>query len=203
MSDDFSGCKPPMRHIAGINVDMLRRGGAAPQPAPQGASSKLLHRAMEQLYAWSKKYGEHQPAWLPPAGDVTLCEDIAEYIARRSVPAPQGVAEVMKKVTGYGVFCGYGQDDFADAEWALVKQAVTAIITERDALRERVAEMERDAARYRWLRDRPGQIGMSLWPHAPWVHEGLEENQARFELCIDEELVEVIDAAIAAAKEAK
>jgi len=57
-----------------------------------------------------------------------------------------------------------------------------------------------DAERYRWLLTRPGQIGAVLWPHAPWAHEGFKANQDRFELCIDEERLEIIDAARAASK---
>ena len=35
----------------------------------------LLTLAMRQLDLWQKKYGEFQPEWLPPAGDVRLAED--------------------------------------------------------------------------------------------------------------------------------
>lgn len=44
----------------------------------------LLGRAAKQLTAWHKKYGENNPQWLPPAGDVRLLEDIDEVIAGRS-----------------------------------------------------------------------------------------------------------------------
>lgn len=54
-----------------------------------------------------------------------------------------------------------------------------------------------DAERYRWLRTRPAQIGALLWRHAPWTHEGYVENQARLDLCIDEERVDAIAAASA------
>lgn len=38
--------------------------------------SELLRRSLMQLGAWQRKYGEHNPEWLPPAGDVILAEDI-------------------------------------------------------------------------------------------------------------------------------
>jgi hypothetical protein len=40
----------------------------------------LLRRAMRQLELWQEKYGEHQPAWLPPAGDIRLAEDVTELL---------------------------------------------------------------------------------------------------------------------------
>lgn len=39
-------------------------------------TADLLRRASEQLRAWHEKYGEHNPDWLPPAGDFRLLEDI-------------------------------------------------------------------------------------------------------------------------------
>jgi hypothetical protein len=52
-------------------------------------ATRLLYRALQQLHRWSVKYGVHNPEWLPPAGDITLAEDIEEYIAKRSVPPTQ------------------------------------------------------------------------------------------------------------------
>ena len=43
-------------------------------------SSILLSRAVRQIERWSEKYGEHQPEWLPPAGDVRLLEDIDDFL---------------------------------------------------------------------------------------------------------------------------
>lgn len=40
----------------------------------------LLHMAMRQLENWQEKYRDHQPEWLPPAGDVRLAEDVAELL---------------------------------------------------------------------------------------------------------------------------
>lgn len=40
----------------------------------------LLRRADQQLMAWARKYGEHDPQWLPPDGDVRLSEDINEAL---------------------------------------------------------------------------------------------------------------------------
>lgn len=36
----------------------------------------LLGRGLTQIDAWQKAYGKHQPAWLPPAGDVRWAEDV-------------------------------------------------------------------------------------------------------------------------------
>jgi hypothetical protein len=40
----------------------------------------LLRRALVQLGKWQVKYGEHNPPWLPPAGDVELAEDIDAFL---------------------------------------------------------------------------------------------------------------------------
>jgi hypothetical protein len=42
----------------------------------------LLARALHQLYKWQRKYGEHNPPWLPPAGDVELAEDIDAFLTK-------------------------------------------------------------------------------------------------------------------------
>lgn len=41
----------------------------------------LLRRSLAQLGEWQRKYGEHSPEWLPPAGDVRLAEDIDAALA--------------------------------------------------------------------------------------------------------------------------
>lgn len=74
----------------------------------------------------------------------------------------------------------------ASAPAAAILQAAT-----RDDLGDTDAE---NAARYLQLRKHAGQIGSMLWRHAPWTHESLEENQARLDLCLDEERVEAIAA---------
>ena len=45
----------------------------------------LLRRGMRQLAAWQEKYGEHDPDWLPPAGDVTWMEDVSEALTTPNV----------------------------------------------------------------------------------------------------------------------
>lgn len=40
----------------------------------------LLRRGTQQLAAWQEKYGEHNPEWLPPAGDVRWMEDVSEAL---------------------------------------------------------------------------------------------------------------------------
>ena len=41
----------------------------------------LLRRGLRQLEAWQEKYGDWQPQWLPPAGDVRWAEDVSEALA--------------------------------------------------------------------------------------------------------------------------
>ena len=69
-------------------LENLKPTAEAVQVEPRGqhpAASKLLYRSLKQLERWSAKYGQWQPEWLPPAGDVELAEDIEEYLARKSV----------------------------------------------------------------------------------------------------------------------
>jgi hypothetical protein len=40
----------------------------------------LLRRGMQQIAAWQEKYGEYNPAWLPPAGDVQWMEDVSDAL---------------------------------------------------------------------------------------------------------------------------
>lgn len=40
----------------------------------------LLQRCDRQIMAWATKYGEHNPQWLPPAGDVDLLMDIDDAL---------------------------------------------------------------------------------------------------------------------------
>lgn len=56
---------------------------------PAESAEALLLRAQRQLMAWAQKYGQHDPKWLPPNGDVKLLEDIDAYLAARS-PATDG-----------------------------------------------------------------------------------------------------------------
>jgi hypothetical protein len=75
--------------------------------------------------------------------------------------------------------------------YAFMREFARAILqaATRDDLGDTDAE---NAARYLQLRKHAGQIGSMLWRHAPWTHESLEENQARLDLCLDEERVEAI-----------
>lgn len=61
----------------------------AERPAEPAADASLLRRASRQLSRWHEKYGEHAPAWIPPAGDVRLQEDIDEALATRPQVAPE------------------------------------------------------------------------------------------------------------------
>jgi hypothetical protein len=44
--------------------------------AGEAKDEALLRRCLAQMGQWQSKYGEHNPSWLPPAGDVKLAEDI-------------------------------------------------------------------------------------------------------------------------------
>ena len=46
----------------------------------------LLRRGLARLDAWQKLYGQHNPQWLPPSGDVRWMEDAAAYIAAHTLP---------------------------------------------------------------------------------------------------------------------
>ena len=54
----------------------------------------LLRRCDRQIMAWATKYGEHNPQWLPPAGDADLLMDIDDALMvhnaslRGAEPAP-------------------------------------------------------------------------------------------------------------------
>jgi hypothetical protein len=40
----------------------------------------LLRRSVKQLREWQINYGENNPAWLPPNGEVKLLEDIEDAL---------------------------------------------------------------------------------------------------------------------------
>lgn len=53
----------------------------------------LLRRSMKQLDAWQSAYGEHQPAWLPPVGDVRWAGDVDEALTEHAVTQPHPVVQ--------------------------------------------------------------------------------------------------------------
>jgi len=57
--------------------------------AGEAEDETLLRRCLAQLGRWQGKYGEHNPSWLPPAGDVKLAEDIDSAIALAAKEAKQ------------------------------------------------------------------------------------------------------------------
>jgi hypothetical protein len=40
----------------------------------------LLLQGSKQLHAWHAKYGDNQPEWLPPAGDVQWLENVNDIL---------------------------------------------------------------------------------------------------------------------------
>jgi hypothetical protein len=79
--------------------------------------------------------------------------------------------------------------DLLEAQAAVIAQAGHAgwgnlMLTAAAALMES-EEWRRDAERYRWLRERPWQACHTIFPNAPWIHEGHEGNQLRMDAAID------------------
>ena len=67
-----------------IHNPMLYTLQSAPAAVPDDRADKLQHflgRSLKLLDAWGEAYGEHQPEWLPPAGEIQLREQIAEWLA--------------------------------------------------------------------------------------------------------------------------
>lgn len=60
-------------------------------PPPHMDAKALIERAAAQLRKWHEVYGKHNPAWLPPAGDVRWLEDAAAYLGAHTLPAVSGV----------------------------------------------------------------------------------------------------------------
>lgn len=50
-------------------------------PPPHMDAKALIERAARLLGEWERKYGEHCPHWLPPAGLVRWREDAALFLA--------------------------------------------------------------------------------------------------------------------------
>lgn len=68
----------------------------------------LIRRGMAQIDAWHAKYGDEQPAWLPPAGDVRWLEDATAYLDATALPATtSGVTAVhdAKPIMSLAEFC--------------------------------------------------------------------------------------------------
>jgi hypothetical protein len=57
-------------------------------PPPHMNAKALIERAARLLGEWQRKYGEHQPDWLPPAGEVRWLEDAAAFLSTHTLPAP-------------------------------------------------------------------------------------------------------------------
>lgn len=79
---------------------------SAVQIAP-GPVYALLRRSLAQLGEWQRKYGEHSPQWLPPAGDVRLAEDIDAMLNQAPIATPpaapavtEGASDVQRTING-------------------------------------------------------------------------------------------------------
>ena len=59
----------------------------------------LLRRGMRQLSAWQEKYGDWQPQWLPPAGDVRWAEDVEDALKMPNVELT-GAARLYRAASG-------------------------------------------------------------------------------------------------------
>jgi len=71
------------RTIEAARQEEMRKRDAA--EADNARLRALLRRGMRQLEAWQEKYGDWQPQWLPPAGDVQWAEDVSEALATPNV----------------------------------------------------------------------------------------------------------------------
>lgn len=67
------------RTIEAARAEEMRKRDAA--EAENAKLRTLLRRGMRQLEAWQEKYGDWQPQWLPPSGDVRWAEDVSEALA--------------------------------------------------------------------------------------------------------------------------
>ena len=67
------------RTIEAARQEEMRKRDAA--EAENARLRTLLRQGLRQLAAWQEKYGEWQPQWLPPAGDVRWAEDVSEALA--------------------------------------------------------------------------------------------------------------------------
>ena len=71
------------RTIEAARVEEMRKRDAA--EAENARLRTLLRQGMRQLAAWQEKYGDWQPEWLPPAGDVRWAEDASEALAAKGL----------------------------------------------------------------------------------------------------------------------
>jgi chromosome segregation ATPase len=71
------------RTIEAARQEEMRKRDAA--EAENARLRTLLRQGMRQLAAWQEKYGDWQPEWLPPAGDVRWAEDASEALATPNV----------------------------------------------------------------------------------------------------------------------
>ena len=92
--DDFSQCKPPMRHIPGVRVDLLRKAAApeAPQPTKPAEQEPV---AAQHRFRHSQKGTPDWSVWQPckvaqrPAWEVDSQGYEVEYRALYTAPQPR------------------------------------------------------------------------------------------------------------------
>lgn len=68
-------------------VDATAQGAVMERTPREKTYESLLRACVGQLRQWNVKYGNFQPSWLPPAGEVSLIETIEDWIG----PSTQGV----------------------------------------------------------------------------------------------------------------
>jgi len=61
-------------------VDAAAQGAAMERTPREKTYESLLRACVGQLRQWNVKYGNFQPSWLPPAGEVSLIETIEDWI---------------------------------------------------------------------------------------------------------------------------
>lgn len=73
-----TGCAQTWEQANQAKWTAAARGVLAWENAEIERLRALLRRGLRQIEAWQEKYGEHDPDWLPPSGDVTWMEDVSE-----------------------------------------------------------------------------------------------------------------------------
>lgn len=110
-------------------------------------SRTLVIRAMTRLREWHAKYGEHQPQWLPPAGDVRWLEDAQAYLDGVGVGRGQTFSQQAPSEPTPAPLEAPSQSDSVHLTGAVPSEAAKAAPSEAmDVLRELVGAQDAVAA---------------------------------------------------------
>jgi hypothetical protein len=87
--DEYVRLHSAWRELCGDRATPPMQQDAAPAVAREARMVDLLKRGIKQMDEWHIKYGEHNPEWLPPSGDVRWAEDVEEALEARTACAPR------------------------------------------------------------------------------------------------------------------